>query len=107
MEKFSLTKPEAMKLIEQKWWLTCTPEQIVEMHIYQDCDRLLCPLDVLYASFRNVFGRPVFTHEFADPESLRREYEGLDPECSFEDVLQKLYNKNPDIKPIFVSKPED
>lgn len=68
-----LTKKEAIEKAESGEWKVLTPEARVRMQIYED---FLCmPFNIYHEALEKVLGRPVYTHELADSEKLRKEYE--------------------------------
>lgn len=66
-----MTREEA----ESEWWKGCTPTEVVERQLYEP--RLTMDFDDFQAAVTEVLGRPVFTHEFANPKRLQVEFEGL------------------------------
>lgn len=67
-----MTKDEAFKKFETKWWEKAGAQEIVEFQLFED--RLCMPFDLFQAAVEKVLGRPVWTHEFADPSGMRHEY---------------------------------
>ncbi len=47
----------------------------MEFQLYED--RLCMPLELYQESVEKVLGRPVFTHEYKEPEKLIAEYEAI------------------------------
>ena len=73
-----MTKNEAISKAETKWWENSTPVEIVEFQLFEA--KLCMPFDEFQASVEKVLKRRVFTHEFASPEILQREFrEGVEP----------------------------
>lgn len=69
-----MTKDEALKMAQSGWWKEKVARQIVDFQLYED--RLCMPFKNFQAAVEEVLGRPVWTHEFADPKGLQAEYEG-------------------------------
>jgi len=82
-----LTKEEAIKKSNSYWWLLKTDEEIAEFQIREP--RLCCPFEVFHKAVETWLGRPVWTHEFADPELLIAEKES-GKQATFPDVIGKL-----------------
>ena len=70
-----MTREEAVKLVESKWYEKQTAEEIVAFQLYEE--RLCMPFPLFHKAVEEALGRPVFTHEFAAAESLRQEFEAL------------------------------
>ena len=94
----SLTKEEAIRLVETKWWEEKTDEEIAKFQIHEP--RLCCPLEVLHKAIETWLGRPVWTHEFTDPQALIDEKEG---KRTFEGPIESFQRIAPG-KPIIVIK---
>lgn len=93
----ALTKEEAIKLYESKWWEDKTKEEIAEFQIHEPL--LCCPFEIFHESVEAWLGRPVWTHEFADSQALIDEKEGKVKTSTFGDVVDKLKAMAPE-KPI-------
>lgn len=70
-----MTREEAITLAGSGWWKTKTASEIVKFQLFED--RLCCPFSEFHKAVEEVFGRPVFTHEFADTESMRSRYKAV------------------------------
>jgi len=81
-------QPELRKFILTRWWEIATAREVVDF--YMSDSRLLCPLKVLFKSFDEVLGRPVFTHELSDRKSLKKEMEGEIEPLTIQDILDKM-----------------
>ncbi|WP_101910068.1 hypothetical protein [Marasmitruncus massiliensis] len=75
MEGKSTTKEEAIAKGESRWYEGKSPQEIVEFQLYED--RLCMPLELYREAVEKVLGRPVFTHEYKEPERLIAEYEAV------------------------------
>lgn len=85
-----MTQEEAIRLAESEWWKTCTPTEIVERQLYED--RCIMPFGDFCITVNVVFGRSVYTHEFAKPELLRAEFEGLREKPTLGEIVNQLPN---------------
>jgi hypothetical protein len=83
-----LTKEQAIVFYENKCYENMTERQIAEFQMEQD--RLCMPFDVFHEAIEKVLGRPVFTHEFAFPEKLRKELYGEKEPPTFEEILRLI-----------------
>ena len=70
-----MTREEAVKLAESKWYEKQTAEEIVAFQLYEE--RLCMPFPLFHKAAEEALGRPVFTHEFAGVEKLQKEFETL------------------------------
>jgi hypothetical protein len=66
-----LTREEALAKFKTEWWKTATPDEIAEFQLGEQF--LCCPWILFQKAVQLYMGRPVWTHEFADPEALKRE----------------------------------
>ena len=65
-----------------------TPEQIVQMQLWQS--KLAMPFRVFHEAAETVLNRPVYTHEFAQPERLQKEYLGEMQPPSLSEIMAML-----------------
>lgn len=72
--KTELTREQAVKLAESRWWVGRTDEEIVKVQLFEDW--LVMPLDLFYEAVGKVLGRPVWNFEFSSSnvEKLQREF---------------------------------
>ncbi|GAI41338.1 unnamed protein product, partial [marine sediment metagenome] len=63
-----MTKEEAIKLAESKWWEGKPDDEVAWFCI--STKLLCCPFEVMHKAIEAWLHRPVWTHEFADPEKL-------------------------------------
>ena len=68
------TKEEAIAMYNSGWWKDKTPRQICDVQMYEE--KLCMPFDEFHKAVELALGRSVWTHEFADWEGLKAEYEG-------------------------------
>jgi len=84
-----MTKEEAVDLCKSGWWKHCTPKQIVDIQLYEP--RLICGnFSIFHKAVEEVFGRPVWTHEFANSESLQAEYQGEMPPKTIPEIMDLI-----------------
>lgn len=86
-----LTKEEAIAFAENKGYEDMTAKQIVDLQLFQE--RLCLPFDLFHDSLEIMLGRSVFTHEFAFPEALKKEYLGEKEPPSLEDIIKLIPEK--------------
>ncbi len=91
-----LTKEEAIKMADSKWWEGKTDEEIAEFQMHEE--RLCCPFEVFHKAVETWLDRPVWTHELADLGALIAEKEG---KREFEGAVKSLQRMAPG-KPIVV-----
>ena len=79
-----LTKEQAIAFAENKCYENMTYRQIAEFQMEQD--KLCMPFDVFHEAIEKTLDRPVFTHEFAFREELRKELYGEKEPPTFEEI---------------------
>lgn len=83
-----LTRDEAIAFAESKQWEPMTHRQRCEFQMEQ---ALMCmPFSVFHEATEKALGRPVWTHEFAEPDRLREELAGARPKGTMADVFESL-----------------
>lgn len=83
-----MTSEEAIAFGKSGEWHDYTSEQIFLLQIEQ---RKVCvPWRRFLEAATAVLGRPVWTHEFGDPQSLLDEWAGTIPKPTMDDVIRKL-----------------
>jgi hypothetical protein len=83
-----MTKDEAIALAESHFWeqMTLRDRAMFQLH-----EELLCmPFDVFHEAVEKTLGRPVFTHEFARMDSLRRELNGERPPPTLAEIMDLI-----------------
>lgn len=83
-----LTKEEAIVFGENKLYERMSFRQRAEFQIEQD--RLCMPFDVFHEAIEKTLGRPVFTHEFAFADNLRKELYGEKEPPTFDEILNLI-----------------
>ena len=79
-----LTKEQAIAFGENKLYENMTYRQIAEFQMEQD--KLCMPFGVFHEAMEKTLGRPVFLHEFAFREELRKELYGEKEPPTFEEI---------------------
>ena len=79
-----MIKKEAIDKAESKFWEGMNAREIAGFQLFET--RLCIPWEVFHEAVENTLGRPVFTHEFAYPESLQREF---NKECKAPDIKDR------------------
>lgn len=80
-----LTTPQAIAFAESKLYESWTERQIVEFQLFQD--KLCMDFNRFHEAIEKVLQRPVFTHEFAFPDNLKKELLGEAPAPTFEQII--------------------
>lgn len=70
-----MTTEEAIAKAESLWYERKSPQEIVDFQLYED--KLCMPLPLFQEAVEKVWGRPVYTHEYKEPEKLIAEYEAV------------------------------
>ena len=83
-----LSKEQAIAFAENELYKGWTDRQIAEFQIEQD--RLCMPFEVFRKALSNTLGRPVFTHEFAFRDSLKKELYGEKESSTLEQILSLI-----------------
>ena len=83
-----MTKNEAIALGKTEWWKDKEPYEIC---LFQLFERLLCmPFEEYHKATEKALGRPVWSHEFADVESLRKEFLGEREPPTIEEIFSVI-----------------
>lgn len=83
-----LTREQAIAFAENKGYEGWTARQIAEFQLQQ---RKLCmPMDVFHKAINEALGRPVWTHEFANPELLIKELGGDRPAPTMQEIIEMI-----------------
>ena len=83
-----LTKEEAIAFAKNKCYEGLTMRQIAEFQMEQK--RLCVPFEVFHEAIEKTLGRPVYTHEFAFVDELKKELYGEKEAPSLEDILNLI-----------------
>ena len=82
-----MTEQEALSLGESKWWEGKSAEEITRFQLFEG--RLCMPFGKFQDAVSEALGRPVYTHEFAGAEQLRKEFLGERRAPTFKETLPK------------------
>lgn len=83
-----LTKEQAIAFHDSEVWKDWTSRQIAEFQLEQD--KLCVPFDVFHKAIEDTLGRPVWTHEFAFRDNLRKELYGEKSAPSLEEIINLI-----------------
>ena len=70
-----MTKEEAVKLYDSKFWEKLSYREIAEFQLFEK--RLCIPFDVFHKAVGKALGRPVWNHEFGTKEAVKGMQEEL------------------------------
>ena len=79
---------EAKAKYREAWWESDNPETLFLGQIQEEV--LILGFNELRSATKKVLGRPVYTHEFAEPEELLDEFYKERSKATLEDVQDKL-----------------
>ena len=79
------TREQAIAFGENKLWEPLSYRERTALQLFQQ--KLCMPFDVFHEAIEKSLGRPVYTHEFAFIDSLRKEFLGEKPAPSFEEII--------------------
>lgn len=83
-----LTKEQAIAFGESKAYEGMSSRQIAQFQLSQ---RKLCmPFNVFHKAVEEALGRPVYTHEFVNPELLLKELIGDIPTPTLEEIIKQI-----------------
>ena len=76
MQKPDLSAEESLRIAETHWWKddSWDPLELAYLQLHQD--RLCMDFGDFHGLVEKALGRPVWTHEFADADHLRKELAG-------------------------------
>jgi hypothetical protein len=80
-----MTREQAIELAETGWWKDRKPEDIVSFQLFEE--KLCMDFGDFQMAVEKVLGHPVWTHEFAYPDSLRKEFLKERPAPTFSEIL--------------------
>lgn len=83
-----LTKEQAIAFYENKLYENMTLKQRAEFQLEQD--RLCMPFDIFHEAIEKTLERPVFTHEFAFRDELKKELYGEKEAPTFEEIIKLI-----------------
>lgn len=83
-----LTSKEAIAFSKSNVWEDWDDEQIVRFQLFQE---MLCvEFNRFHEAITKVLNRPVYTHEFAFVDELKKEYLGEKEPPTFEEILNLI-----------------
>lgn len=82
------TKEQAIAFWENELWRELTLDQRAEFQLYQQY--LAMPFGLFQEAITHRLGRPVWTHEFASSDELKKEMEDIKAIPSMEEILGLL-----------------
>jgi hypothetical protein len=83
-----LTKEQAIKFFESGVWKTWTDEEIVKFQLFQT--RLCMDFSRFHEAMEKILNRPIFSHEFAYADVLKKEYLNSKEAPTFGEILELL-----------------
>lgn len=83
-----LTREQAIAYHDAGEWIKLNAKERFSFQIEQDC--LCMPFSEFQMAANVALGRPVYTHEFADRDGLRAEFEGKVSAPSLAEIVGKL-----------------
>jgi hypothetical protein len=83
-----MIRDEAIKMYDTQWWLGRTPAEITRVQLYEPL--CIMPFGDFQTAVEKALDRPVWTHEFAYPDSLKAEFEGKIGKPTFNEIVAKL-----------------
>lgn len=88
LAEYQFTRDEAIDFASKRSWEALTPAERGLLQLRQD---LLCmDFSAFHEGVTELLGRPVYTHEVAQPDRLRAEYLGLEAAPTFAEIIAKL-----------------
>tara|TARA_R110000772_G_scaffold239236_1_gene351276 strand:- start:673 stop:975 length:303 start_codon:yes stop_codon:yes gene_type:complete len=91
-----ISKEEAILIYRKKLYEHWNDEEKVQFQLFQN--RLAMPFSIYHEAIGKVLKRPVFTHEFVEADSLKKEFLGEKPAPSLESILELI----PEEKRMFI-----
>lgn len=83
-----LTREQAIQMAESKVYENWDSEKITRFQLFQS--KLCMPFSTFHKAISEVLGRPVFVHEFADPDSIKEEYLGSRQAPTLEEIIEQI-----------------
>ena len=83
-----LNKGQAIRMCKSKVWEDWTDEQIVRFQLFQD--KLCMDFSKFHEAISKVLKRDVYTHEFAYPDELKKEYLGAKSKPTLEEIINLI-----------------
>ena len=89
----------AIRIAKTRWWTHIPLADAARIQLREPL--LIMDFSAFHEGVEKLLGRPVWTHEFVDPEGLLREAGGITPTRTLQDVLDLI----PEEKRIVVEAP--
>lgn len=70
-----MTRDEAIEKAKTEWWKGLPAKEIVAFQLFEP--RLCMPWALFHDAVEKALERPVYTHEFAFDEALKKEFQRL------------------------------
>jgi hypothetical protein len=100
-----VTRAEAVALAEARFWESMSDE---ERALFQLCEPRLCmPFKVFHKAVVVTFGRPVWRHEFANPDALKRELCGDRPPPTMQEIIEMIPAEKRALLMVYSPEPEE
>lgn len=80
-----MTQKEAIALMATKFWEEM--DDVARFRFQINEERLCMPFEIFHKSAEVALNRSVWSHEFANPGRLWKEYAGAAPRPTFKDIL--------------------
>ena len=92
-----MTKPEALKMFDSKWWVGKSAREIVSFQLFEE--KLCMPFGDFHEAVEKALGRSVWTHEFGlNYDGLKKEFLGE----SQPPTMREIFEMIPEAKRIIV-----
>lgn len=89
IEQHSIGKEAAIELAETKWWEGKSAREIVAFQLFTL--EMCMPFGEFHKAVEETLGRPVWTHEFADPDQLAEEFLGDRKAPTMQDITDMMF----------------
>jgi hypothetical protein len=84
----SIGREAAIKMAQSGWWKDLSPRQICKVQLFiKEC---CMPFREFTTALNEALGRPVYTHELADIQSIQLEYLGEKDAPTMEEIVGML-----------------
>ncbi len=95
-----MTKKQAIKLGESKWWEGLSNQDIVMFQLFEK--KMCMPFGRFHEAIEAVLGRLVWTHEFARLGNLQKEFLGDKPAPTEQEIMNVI----PEDKRLIIQVPQ-
>ncbi len=82
------TTEQAIAFANNGVWKEWTNEQIVRFQLFQD--KMCMPFSRFHEAIEKVLNRPIYTHEFASINEIKKEYLGAKAAPTFEEIINLI-----------------